>query len=112
MRPSRVGVLTIGYADGFRRGPKNYGTVLVRGHHAPIIGRVCMDQTMIDLTDLPAAQLGDEVVLIGKQGQEELSAEEVGAQIGTNNYEAVTTISAAAYRAFMRPGLRRDSGRQ
>lgn len=100
-RPSRIGVLMVGYADGFRRGPRNYGTVLVRGQRAPIIGRVCMDQTMVDLTDIPEALLGDEVVLIGKQGNDELSAEEVGTQIGTNNYETVTTISPRVPRIYV-----------
>lgn len=100
-RPSRIGVLMVGYADGFRRAPKNYGQVLVRGHRVPIIGRVCMDQTMIDVTDYPEAQAGDEVVLIGKQGSEELSAEEIGAQLGTNNYETVTTISARVPRVYI-----------
>ncbi len=100
-RPSRVGVLMVGYADGFRRGPKNYGSVLVRGKRAPIIGRVCMDQTMIDVTDIPEAQAGDQVVLLGKQGKEELSAEEIGAQLGTNNYETVTTISARVPRIYV-----------
>lgn len=99
-RPSRIGVLMVGYADGFRRAPKNYGSVLVRGQRVPIIGRVCMDQTMIDVTDYPEAQAGDEVVLIGKQGREELSAEEIGAQLGTNNYETVTTISARVPRVY------------
>lgn len=100
-RPSRIGVLMVGYADGFRRGPKNYGEVLVRGQRAPLVGRVCMDQTMIDVTEIPEAQMGDEVVLIGKQGDAELSAEEVGAQIGTNNYETVTTISARVPRLYL-----------
>lgn len=100
-RPTRVGVLMVGYADGFRRAPKNYGQVLVRGQRAPIIGRVCMDQTMIDLTEIPEAKLGDQVVLIGKQGQAELSAEEIGAQLGTNNYETVTTISARVPRIYL-----------
>lgn len=100
-RPSRVGVLMVGYADGFRRRPKNYGAVLVRGQRAPIIGRVCMDQTMIDVTAIPDAQRGDEVVLIGKQGNLELSAEEIGELLGTNNYETVTTISARVPRVYV-----------
>ncbi len=100
-RPSRVAVLMVGYADGFRRKPNNYGKVLVRGARAPLIGRVCMDQTMIDVTEIPDAQMGDEAVLIGKQGAEEISAEEAGAQLGTNNYEAVTTISARVPRVFI-----------
>lgn len=99
-RPSRIGVLMVGYADGFRRGPNNYRTVLVRGTRAPILGRVCMDQAMIDVTDIPGVQTGDEVVLIGRQGTAELSAEEVGECLGTNNYEAVTTISARVPRIY------------
>lgn len=97
-RPSRIGVLMVGYADGFRRKPGNYGEVLVRGKRAPIVGRVCMDQTMIDVTDIPEAQMGDEVVLIGKQGGAELTAEAVAERLGTNNYETVTTISARVPR--------------
>jgi alanine racemase len=100
-RPSRIAVLMVGYADGFRRKPNHYGEVLVRGARAPIVGRVCMDQTMIDVTDIPAVEIGDEVVLIGKQGDEELSAEEVGERLGTNNYETVTTISARVPRVFL-----------
>jgi alanine racemase len=99
-RHSRVGVLMVGYADGFRRGPQHYGQVLVHGKRAPIIGRVCMDQTMIDVTDIPEAQTEDEVVLLGKQGGEEISAEDVASNLGTNNYEAVTTISARVPRLY------------
>ena len=100
-RPSRIGVLMVGYADGFRRGPRNYGEVLVRGSRAPIVGRVCMDQTMIDVTEIEAAQSGDEVVLIGKQGTAEITAEQVGENLGTNNYEVVTTISARVPRLYI-----------
>lgn len=101
LRASRIAVLMVGYADGFRRQPNNYGEVLVRGKRAPIVGRVCMDQAMIDVTDIPGVQTGDEVVMIGKQGADEISAEEVGAKLGTNNYETVTTISARAPRSFI-----------
>ena len=100
-RPTRLAVIMIGYADGFRRQPHNYGAVLVRGKRAPIVGRVCMDQTMVDVTDVEGVQEGDEVVLIGKQGTEEISAEEVGEKLGTNNYEAVTTISARVERRYV-----------
>jgi alanine racemase len=99
-RESRIGVMMIGYADGFRRGPKTFGEVLVRGKRAPIVGRVCMDQTMIDVTDIPEAEEGDEVVLIGKQAGGEISAEEVADRTGTNNYEIVTTISARVPRVY------------
>lgn len=100
-RDSRIGVLMVGYADGLRRGPQNYGEVLVRGKRAPIVGRVCMDQTMIDVTDIPEAEAGDEVVLIGKQGKAEISAEEVGVKTGTINYEVVTTMSARVPRVYL-----------
>lgn len=100
-RDSRIGVLMVGYADGLRRGPQNYGEVLVRGKRAPIVGRVCMDQTMIDVTDIPEAEAGDEVVLIGKQGKAEISAEEVGVKTGTINYEVVTTISARVPHVYL-----------
>ena len=100
-RPTRLAVLMVGYADGFRRKPTNYGQVLVRGKRAPIVGRVCMDQTMIDVTDIDGVQAGDEVVLIGKQGAEEIRAEEVAEKLGTNNYETVTTISARVERRYI-----------
>ncbi len=99
-RDSLIGVMMIGYADGFRRAPRTYGQVLVRGKRAPIVGRACMDQTMIDVTDIPEVRAGDEVVLIGKQGKEEISAEQVAEMTGTNNYEIVTTISARVPRVY------------
>ncbi len=99
-RAARIAVLMVGYADGFRRALSNAGSVLVRGARAPIVGRVCMDLTMIDVTDIEGVQVGDEVVLIGKQGTEEIRAEEVAQKQGTNNYETVTTISARVERRY------------
>jgi alanine racemase len=87
-----IAVIPVGYADGFRRGPANFGEVLVRGQRAPIVGRVCMDQTMVDVTDIPGARTGDEVVLIGHQGGQAITAEDVAARIGTINYEVVSAI--------------------
>ena len=100
-RETRLAVLMVGYGDGFRRKPNNYGEVLVRGARAPIVGRVCMDQTMIDVTDIPGVVQGDEVVLIGRQGAEEIRAEDVGERLGTNSYETVTTISARVERRYV-----------
>ncbi len=100
-RPTRLAVLMVGYADGFRRAPRNYGEVLVHGTRAPIAGRVCMDQTMIDVTDIAEVRAGDEVVLIGKQGIAEIRAEEVAERLGANNYETVTTISARVERRYI-----------
>ncbi|HEX9074335.1 MAG TPA: alanine racemase [Anaerolineae bacterium] len=99
-RPSRLAVLMVGYGDGFRRKPSNYGEVLVRGKRAPIVGRVCMDQTMVDVTDIEGVQAGDEVVLIGRQGAEEISAEQVADRLGTNNYETVATLSDRLERRY------------
>jgi alanine racemase len=97
-RPSRIAVIPIGYADGFRRAPQHWGVVLVRGQRAPIVGRVCMDQTMIDVTDIPGARAGDEVVLLGRQGEETLSVDEVAERLGTINYEVVSEILARVPR--------------
>ncbi|GLV57388.1 alanine racemase [Dictyobacter sp. S3.2.2.5] len=67
-RPTLIAVLPVGYADGFRRSPQNWGSVLIHGQEAPLLGRVCMDQCMVDVTHIPQVRMGDEVVLIGRQG--------------------------------------------
>jgi alanine racemase len=94
----RIGVIPVGYADGFRRAPRHWGEVLVRGQRAPIVGRVCMDQTMIDITAIPEVRQGDEVVLIGQQGGERITAEDVAERLGTINYEVVSEILARVPR--------------
>jgi len=94
----RIAVLPVGYADGFRRAPRHWGQVLVRGQRAPIVGRVCMDQTMLDVTAIPGVRQGDEVVLIGEQGGERITAEDVAERLGTINYEVVSEILARVPR--------------
>jgi alanine racemase len=94
----RIAILPVGYADGFRRAPSHWGEVLVRGRRAPIVGRVCMDQTMIDVTAVPEVRLGDEVVLIGEQGTDRITAEDVAERLGTINYEVVSEILARVPR--------------
>jgi len=84
-----IASLPVGYADGYNRLLSNQGEVLVRGKRFPVIGRVCMDQTMIDVTNLPRVKIGDEVVLWGRQGKEEISVEEIADKIRTINYEIV-----------------------
>ena len=96
----RVAVIPIGYADGFRRTPNNWGEVLVRGRRAPIIGRVCMDQCIINVTHIPEVRMGDEVVLIGSQGEDRIRAEEVAAKLGTNNYETTSMVMARVPRLY------------
>jgi alanine racemase len=94
----RIAVLPVGYADGFRRAPHHWGEVLVRGRRARIVGRVCMDYTMVNVTAIPGVRAGDEVVLIGRQGEDEITAEEVALQLGTINYEVVSQILARVPR--------------
>jgi alanine racemase len=97
-RETRVAVAPVGYADGFRRGPAHWGYVLVRGKPAPIVGRVTMDQTMLDVTDIPGVRQGDEVVLIGRQGAAEITVEQVAQRLGTISYEVVAEILARVPR--------------
>jgi Alr-MurF fusion protein len=96
----RIAVIPIGYADGFRRKPHNWGEGLVRGQRAPIVGRVCMDQCMINVTHIPEVQLGDEVVLIGAQGNDRIRAEDVAVKLGTNNYETTSLVMARVPRVY------------
>ncbi|HEU5230403.1 MAG TPA: alanine racemase, partial [Ktedonobacteraceae bacterium] len=97
-RPTLIAILPVGYADGFRRAPQNWGTVLIHGQEAPILGRVCMDQCIVDVTHIPHTRMGDEVVLIGRQGALSLTAEAVAARLGTINYEVVAEILARVPR--------------
>jgi Alr-MurF fusion protein len=97
-QPTRIAVLPVGYADGFRRAPTNWGAVLIHGQEAPLLGRVCMDQSMVDVSHIPGVRVGDEVVLIGQQGSAALSAETVARRLGTINYEVVAEILARVPR--------------
>lgn len=99
-RESRVATLPIGYADGLRRLHSNNGRVLIRGHFAPIVGRVSMDLTIVDVTDVPGVELGDEVILIGEQNGLRISAEDLAEQIDTISYEIVTGILARVPRVY------------
>ena len=97
-RKSLIAILPVGYADGYHRLLSNRGAVLVRGERAPIVGRVCMDLTMIDVTDIRGVQQGDEVVLLGKQGADQISADEMARWAETISYEILTSISARVPR--------------
>ena len=92
-RPTRMAVLPVGYADGYDRGLSNLAHVLIGGRIAPILGRVCMNIIMVDVTDGPAPALEDEVVLLGRQGDAEITAEQLAGWAGTINYEVVARIS-------------------
>jgi alanine racemase len=100
-RRTTVGILPVGYADGYDRALGNRGHVLVRGRRAPIIGRICMNLSMVDLTDVPGAGLEDEVVLLGTSGSERISAETMAEWAGTINYEIVARISPLLPRTIV-----------
>ena len=100
-RPTVVMTLPVGYADGYRRGISGKGCVLVRGRRAPILGRVCMDQMMVDVTDIPGAQEGDEAVLLGRQGDEQIDAEEMAAWLDTISYEVLCSPSKRVPRVYI-----------
>ena len=98
---SVLGLVPLGYGDGLPRLLSNRGHMLVRGRRCPIAGRVCMDQTVLDLTDVPGAAVGDEVVAIGRQGGERIGADDIGALVGTNAYEVLCGIAPRVPRDYV-----------
>jgi len=100
-RASRIATLPIGYADGYPRALSNRAHVLVHGQRAPVVGRVSMDLTMVDVTDVPDARIGDEVVLWGKQGDGEIRVDEVAAWADTISYELLTTVGRRIPRVYV-----------
>lgn len=99
--PARIATLPVGYADGYSRLLSNRAQVLLRGRRVPVVGRVCMDQCMIDVTSIPEVRVGDEAVLFGRQGEESLTVEEVAAWMGTINYEILCLISKRVPRLYL-----------
>jgi alanine racemase len=100
-RQSVIATLAVGYADGYWRALSNCGKVLIQGRRVPVVGRVCMDMTMVDVTDLSRVQIGEEAVLIGKQGKESISAEEIAGWIGTICYEVLCGIGKRVPRIYI-----------
>ena len=103
-RETEVATVPVGYADGYPRCLSNIGRVLVHGRYAPIIGRVCMDQFMIDVTGIDGVEIGDEVVLVGRQGENELTMEEVSEAAHSFNYELPCRISPRVPRLYYKNG--------
>jgi alanine racemase len=103
-RPTPVALVPVGYGDGYHRILSNQGSVLIGGKRAPIVGRVCMDQFVVDTTGIEGVRQDDEVVVFGRQGEEEISAEEVAALAGTINYEVVTSILPRVTRVYLKGG--------
>ena len=103
-RETRIATIPVGYADGYPRGLSNKGYVLIHGQKAPVTGRVCMDQFMVDVSGIPGVKTGDEVVLLGTQEGERITAEELGDLSGRFNYELVCCISRRVPRNYTEDG--------
>ncbi len=99
-RESLIATLPIGYADGYSRRLSNCGEVLVHGRRAPVVGKVCMDLIMVDVTDIPHVSLGDEVVLMGKQGKGQITPEEIADKIDSISYEVLCSIGKRVPRIY------------
>ncbi len=101
-KPTTIATVPVGYADGYNRRLSNRGSMLVNGVRAPIVGRVCMDLTMLDVGHIPDAGLEDEVVIIGRQGKETVTADEIAGLLDTINYEVTSAITARVPRIYLR----------
>ena len=100
-QPTTIATVPVGYGDGYSRLLSNRGVMLAGGRRVPIVGRVCMDLTMLDVGRTSDAAVDDEVVILGRQGEEAVTADEIAALLGTINYEVVTAISARVPRVFV-----------
>ena len=98
--PRVIATVSIGYADGFNRAFSGKGYVLIRGKKAPVVGKVCMDQIMGDVTDIPGVQIEDEVTVLGRDGAEEITAEALGEMIGSFGYEVICNFMPRVERVY------------
>ncbi len=103
-KESRIATVPVGYGDGYPRGMSNRGYVLIDGKRAPIRGRVCMDQFMVDVTEIPAAETGSEATLLGRDGEEQITAEEIASISGRFHYELVCDIGKRVPRVYIQGG--------
>jgi alanine racemase len=103
-RPARIALVMCGYADGYRRGLGNRAHVLLRGRRAPVVGRVAMDMCMVDVTAVPEVEVGDVATLVGRDGAEEVSADELASLGDTISWEILAGISARVPRLYLRGG--------
>ena len=103
-KPMTIATIPVGYADGYPRNLSNLGYVLIRGKRAPIVGRVCMDQFMVDVTDIEGVSFGDNVTLIGKDGKETISVEDLSNLSGRFNYEFICDLGKRIPRVYVRDG--------
>ncbi len=100
-RETTVATIPVGYADGYTRLFSRKARVIIHGQQVPVLGTICMDQFMVDVSEVPAVKIGDEVVLLGQQGEEKITADELAGLIGTINYEIVCMISARVPRVYV-----------
>jgi alanine racemase len=100
-RQSRIGVIALGYADGYSRSFSNNAEMLVKGKRVPVVGRVCMDLTMVDLTDVSEAEENDEIIILGGQGMESITADELALKANTISYEILTTLGSRSKRTYV-----------
>ena len=103
-KPTVIATIPVGYADGYPRMLSNKGSVIIHGKRAKIVGMICMDQFMVDVTDIPGVSIGDGVTLIGKDGDEEITCEEIGDISGRFNYEFLCCITRRVPRVYIRNG--------
>lgn len=99
-----IATIPVGYADGFIRAYAKEGKVLIKGKYAPIVGRICMDQFMVDVTDIDGVAINDEVVLMGKQGDNQITSDDIAKALNTINYEVYCTLSKRVPRQYLRNG--------
>lgn len=103
-KTTRVATVTCGYGDGYHRAGSGRSWVLIRGHRAPVIGRICMDQMMADVTEIPDARAGDDVILMGESGNESITAEDIAAAAGTISYEILLAATGRVDRKWTTGG--------
>lgn len=103
-QPMKIATIPVGYADGYPRNLSNVGYVLIRGKKAPIVGRVCMDQFMVDVTDIDGVSFGDNVTLIGRDGNETITVEDLSELSGRFNYEFICDLGKRIPRVYVKDG--------
>lgn len=104
-RDSKIATIPIGYADGFSRILNRKGQVLINGETAPVVGSICMDQCMVDVTDIKeGVKVGDEAVIFGKQGDKEIKVEDIASKLGTINYEVICIVGKRIPRIYLKDG--------
>ncbi|TSC71313.1 MAG: alanine racemase, partial [Parcubacteria group bacterium Gr01-1014_70] len=96
-----IAVIPVGYWDGYDRRLSNKGSVLIKGKKVPVVGNICMNMIMVDVTGVGHLNAGDEAILLGKQGAAEITAEEIAAKVGTINYEIITRINPVIPRIVL-----------